>query len=84
MAILPQIMTSTMISKVIFGVFFLNILIHETIGEEKKRDEKFCMIFLKTDIAIFLKFIYLFAHILYLFLQYQCSILSAFPMMLVM
>ena len=58
MAILPQIMTSTMISKVIFGVFFLNILIHETIGEEKKRDEKFCMIFLKTDIAIFLHSFY--------------------------
>ena len=83
MAILPQIMTLTMISKVIFGIFLLNILLHETIAEEKKRDEKFCMIFKKL-IAIFLKIIYLFAKILYLFLQYQCSILSAFPMMLVM
>ena len=42
MAIPWQIMTSTIISKVIFGIFVFNILLHETFAEEKERDEKFC------------------------------------------
>ena len=41
MAIPWQIMTSTIISKVIFGIFVFNILLHETFAEEKERDEKF-------------------------------------------
>ena len=38
-----QIMTSTKISKVIFGIFVVNILLHETVAEEKERDEKLCI-----------------------------------------
>jgi len=38
-------MTSTVISKVIFGIFILNILLHETLAEEKERDEKFLSMF---------------------------------------
>merc|ERR1712223_1786792 len=45
MVISQQIMTSTVISKVIFGIFILNILLHETLAEEKERDEKFLSMF---------------------------------------